>query len=1452
MPDDYSDEDVIARWEEFLESSDYRLKVIEVADHYPEQRSLLIPYSMLDLFDPDFSDLILQHPVKCLYLGKQAVRKMLPPGREGVDVHLRLTGLPVESRVEIRRIRSEHLGKLISVEGLVRKATEVRPKIIDALFQCMRCSAVIKEAQEGMFFKEPLECYKDQGGCGRTSGSTKFKLLSEESKYVDTQKIEMQESPEGLRGGAQPERLTGFIEDDLAGSVAPGDRVVMNGVVRSVQKGTVQKSTLFDINLDVLSVEFKTHEYEDVVISQEDEEEILAQSRDPALFKKIIGSISPTIYGYDREKEAIALQLFGGVHKSLDDGTKIRGDIHVLLVGDPGVAKCVTGDAEVLLADCTTRPIKGIVEEAISKGNVQTVDDGVWAPLELKVMSFSMRGAIEPANGVRVWKRTAPPKMLRFTTDGGRTLTVTPTHPLFVQNGAQIQFRPAKSIYKGQNIAIATGAGYCGPDDTHGRRRGLDWDAVKSIESIDAAEPFVYDLEVDVTHNFVTNDIISHNSQILRYMSDLAPRGIYASGKSSSAAGLCVAPDSKILVDGKPVKIGEFVESKLTAPKEEKPGIWTQEIDGHKIASVKAGLIGGKELRSVWKLNTPSFLVEIVTAGGHRITLTPETRVMAKRFGMAGAFSRCDSLTSGDEALVRVDGEMRWVGLKEKREVRENLPPYVYDLTVDDSHCFIANDFAVHNTAAAVKDDFGEGRWTLEAGALVLADMGVACVDGEQFVVLADGIAQLKDLKPGPMAICGESRRELSRIRHVLDRSLKECIELRLYSGDSLICTPDHRVLTGDGWKEAGMLKKDDFLKIPVLCDANSNELIEERMETGFLHGFMLCDFVVSADDHSRRTSFSAAVKNSDRTEHVVDLVERLYGERFRIHERGPNRVSIRGQDVDFGETVQCYGWCLQAEYAARSVLDVERGAYFDHSYVIGFLAGIISMDCCVSHKKGPNGIKHEIIIQVGRKKYGDEWLERKQVLIASLLHSLGIMAVRRGRRLIICSLRSYNRVVDLIGPYVVGANKEKLFCVEPKTKIRSDDDLLDEDYHRWLESIKFRTPMTVKLGLHSRIWSAVNKRRTTETLMETLRQHWNEITDEPFREPEKGYLLNRVLSVRNAGWRHVYDLQMEDEPTFLVNGGLVHNCIDELDKMTDQDRSSMHEAMESQSVSVAKAGITARLQCRCSILGAANPKYGRFEESQFIADQIDLPPALMSRFDMIFAMTDKPEAEKDARITKHILSAHRRGEIFENEDRMVEDSEDIKRMLEETEGLKPAYSKEFFRKYIAYSKRFSPILSDDAMRLITDNYLMIRKQGEGEGKSVPITARQLEAYVRLSEASARARLSKVVTLDDAKRAVGIVEYYLRKIAGEGGGLDIDIIATGTSKSQREQILVIRDLIRNNAEKTGIGIEQLIMLAKDENIPEERVRTLLKRLKDSGEIFSPKDGYFKLASEGNE
>lgn len=703
MPKEYTPEDLVAIWEEFLGGDERRHQVSAIADLYPEVRSLYVDFSDIEKFDPDLANYTLTNPTMALKCAEDALKRMVSHALTSPYIHFRVKGLPHDSRVEIRKLRAKHLGTFVSIEGLLRKATEVRPRVTVAEFECVRCGHRITVEQEGMQFHEPLECPKDEGGCGRGTGSTKFRLLTDPSRFVDTQKIEIQEPPEGLRGGAQPERLVGYVEDDISGRVSPGDRVILNGILRSTQKGTQVKSTLFEIHLDVNSIEYEEHEYEEIVITPEDELKIREFASSADVFEKIVASISPTIYGYELEKEALALQLFGGVGKVMDDGTRIRGDIHIALIGDPGTAK----------------------------------------------------------------------------------------------------------------------------------------------------------------------------SQILRYMAQLAPRGIYTSGKSSSAAGL---------------------------------------------------------------------------------------------------------------------------------------------------------------TAAAVKDEFGEGRWTLEAGALVLADKGLA--------------------------------------------------------------------------------------------------------------------------------------------------------------------------------------------------------------------------------------------------------------------------------------------------------------------------------------------------------------------------------------------------------------------------------CIDELDKMNDQDRSSIHESLEQGTISVAKAGITATLQSRCAVLGAANPKYGRFDENRSIAEQIDLPPALLSRFDAIFTMTDRPDSEQDRKVAAHILKAHRRGEVRLQESPEALAEVDAAEIMRDSAGLVPAMDRDFLRKYVAYSKRITPVMSDEAVRTLEGYYVSIRKMGEGEEASVPITARQLEALIRLSEASARARLSPMVTTEDAQRAIKIVEYYLSKVASEGGRRDIDIIATGTSRSQREQIYVIRSLVQQlSDERRGVSAEVLIQRALSENIPEDRVRALLKRLSDAGEVYSPQPGYYKLASE---
>jgi replicative DNA helicase Mcm len=288
-----------------------------------------------------------------------------------------------------------------------------------------------------------------------------------------------------------------------------------------------------------------------------------------------------------------------------------------------------------------------------------------------------------------------------------------------------------------------------------------------------------------------------------------------------------------------------------------------------------------------------------------------------------------------------------------------------------------------------------------------------------------------------------------------------------------------------------------------------------------------------------------------------------------------------------------------------------------------------------------------------------------------------------------------------------------------------------------------------------------------------------------------------------------------------------------------------MHEAMEQQRISIAKAGITATLQSRCAVLGAANPKYGRFDTTQYLAQQINIPVALLSRFDIIFTITDVPESEKDLLIAEHILKSHTLGGIERYKKETGGEIEDKGEVPTYTE---PYLDREFFRKYIAYAKRIFPVITKEASDVLRDYYTSIRKQGEPEGSSVPITARQLEAFVRLSEASARVRLSDRVTEDDARRAIRIVEYYLRKVAGEEGRFDIDIIVSGTSQSQRERIKTIRGIIKSlSTSGEPVEHEDIILEAEASGIERSKAESIIKRLHTEGTIYEVRTGKYREA-----
>src|SRR5947208_8462033 len=149
---EFPQDELIAKWEEFFEEMGYLSRIIAVADRYPESRSLEASFLDLNRFDTDMAIYLLRHPLNVLMAGEEAIRRLAPPGDEAAQIHLRVKALPRDRRVPIRDLRAKHLGQYIAVEGLVRKSTEVRPRVTDALFQCLPSGTIIKEEQDGQTF----------------------------------------------------------------------------------------------------------------------------------------------------------------------------------------------------------------------------------------------------------------------------------------------------------------------------------------------------------------------------------------------------------------------------------------------------------------------------------------------------------------------------------------------------------------------------------------------------------------------------------------------------------------------------------------------------------------------------------------------------------------------------------------------------------------------------------------------------------------------------------------------------------------------------------------------------------------------------------------------------------------------------------------------------------------------------------------------------------------------------------------------------------------------------------------------------------------------------------------------------------------------------------------------------------------------------------------------------
>ena len=329
------------RFQELFKTEKYRQRISQMA--VTGKTSLIVDFEDILIFDQRLAEELLEKPDEYLkHANNAAYAQLQTEDQEYAEkiadkqeiVTVRLVRL-LEAE-QLRKLGSDHIGRLVMVEGIVVRSTPVRPMVMRAAFKCKRCGEITPINQTGQFLKAPFVC--SNPSCG-TQGL--FDFVQEESTFIDSQDLRMQERPEDLPPGQLPRTLhIKLIGSEIVDVARPGDHVSIVGTVRAISPTLprVGKLRTFILHVDANSIGVLGKEPEIALPSPEEEEKILELAKDPWIHRKIMTSIAPSIYGYDHIKESIMYLLFGGVPKNLPDIT-IRGEMNALLIGDPGTAK---------------------------------------------------------------------------------------------------------------------------------------------------------------------------------------------------------------------------------------------------------------------------------------------------------------------------------------------------------------------------------------------------------------------------------------------------------------------------------------------------------------------------------------------------------------------------------------------------------------------------------------------------------------------------------------------------------------------------------------------------------------------------------------------------------------------------------------------------------------------------------------------------------------------------------------------------------------------------------------------------------------------------------------------------------------------------------------------------------------------------------------------------------
>ncbi|MDY6788856.1 MAG: LAGLIDADG family homing endonuclease [Candidatus Nanohaloarchaea archaeon] len=1157
-------------------------------------RKIVIDFNRLSKHNSQLADSVLEEPEDGVAAAEDALEKM-----SFVDKELKphFSNLPETDFVKIRDLRSHHLGRLIGIKGIVKRASEVRPELVSAVFECDNCGDTYEKEQDSSKVKSPYKC---------DCGSRSFELV--DKKMVDVQIITIEEDPEQIEGAEQPRKIGAYLRDDLVDPefqtrVVPGNKVRLTGILREqVQKKDKKR---YDLYIESSYIEPIQREFEEIDIDQEDKEEIEEFADQDDVFERIVDSMAPSIHGHRQIKKAIALQLFSGVRKERADDTSTRGDMHILLIGEPGTGKCVSPDTSVTLKDGSEKRIEEIVESRLDRPNV--VDDGFWQETDFEVPCMGRGGKLEFNKVSKVWKREAPSHMYRIKTSGGKTLEVTPSHPLFVASQANIRGVDAEELSEGEFIAVprrlkSEGRNAIDIDFRESKARNavrLDdpdalSDTLASFLGVLVAEGNVQKREDNSGTVYVTNkdeEILQKVEQCIRNL------GLNFAVKEYEGSG-----GAKRII----CSSSEFVT-------------FLENLEPSLLENSRDRRVPSQIMRSESDIKR-AFLSAFIDAEG---TVSRKQREI-----VVGSTSR--------RLLEQVQSLLLHFGISS--QLREREGSHRLRISGEDAERYISEVGFLTVRKTNICKEF-EGR--LNTNTDIVPGIRDYLKDTREMLRLSQfecGIPrgafqhyERRDRNP--------SRDSLERVVEAFDKRIGELRDMK-----QQLANPD--------WRTIKEVRK----ALDVSQEKLAQQLVISQTGVGY------CE----------------RMKPDSKTERTIESARTL--------EESINR-------------------CLKAEHR------VER------------LRSLCESD-----------VAWEKIESIERHSPDYDWVYDLEVedthnFITNNVFSHNSM------------LLQFTGNLAPKGRYVVG--------------------------------------------------KSASAAGITATVMK------DEITDE---------------------WT------LEAGALVLANKGIA--TVDEIDKMDSGDRSALHEALEQQSITVSKANIQATLQCRTSILAAGNPKFGRFDPYQPVAEQIDISDTLLSRFDLIFPVKDIPEKSKDEKLSDHILSMHT-----------------------DPDEHKGSVNKDLLKKYIAYAKKNShPKLSEDAQRKLKEFYVNTRAQGSSEeGQSqVPITARQLEALIRLSEASAKTRLSEKVGAKDAQRAIDLLTYSLKKIGvvDESGDFDIDKLETGMSSESRNKMQVVMSGVKALEDAEGaVLFEDLLAYLEDEGIGEEEAEEVIKKLKREGELYEPKQGH---------